>query len=211
MSRLAKYSLVDYVYSLYLFSRHQELGRYRLAQYLGFSRDETRTIIQYLVNLNLIEKISRQQGHQLSTLGKDLLIECQKFLHIPAVQVYFGRDFTVGTKDAVVCLEGSGIDRLNTVVLRDEALIAGSLGCTVFFQSSSNDIYLLDVIYPPLPSSPLIARNIRTRILKVTQGLPWEKILVIVGTASTKILAQKGALAAGLLLIPEDLKERFFK
>ena len=207
MSRLAKYSLVDYVYSLYLFSRHQELGRYRLAKYLGFSSDETRTIIQHLVDLRLIEKVSRRQGHQLSEPGTEFIVECQKYLHIPAVRVYFGRDFTVGTKDAVVCLEGSGIDQLNTVVLRDEALIAGSSGCTVFFQSSLSEIYLLDVIYPPLPSSPLTSRRIRNRIIKVTQGISWEKILIIVGTSDSTILAQKGALAAGLLLFPDDLKD----
>ena len=63
------------------------------------------------------------------------------------------------------------------------------------------------MIYPPLPSSPVTARNIKTRIMKVTEGLSWKKILIIVGTADSTILAQKGALAAGLLLFPDNLKD----
>ncbi len=205
MSQFSKYSIVDYVYSLYLVCHHGKLGRYRLAKYLGFSKDQTRTIIQHLVEFGLLEMVSPRQGHQLSAVGLQFVTECKRYLHIPTVRVYFGRDFTLGTKDAVVCLEGTGIDQLNTVVLRDEALIAGSMGCTVFFQASLGEIYLLNVIYPPLPSSPLKARKIRNRIEKVTQGLSWEKILIIVGTADSIIPAQKGALAAGLLLIPDDL------
>lgn len=211
MSQFSKYSRVDYIYSLYLLSRYGKLGRYRLAKYLGFSKDQTRTIIQHLVDLDLLKMVSPREGHQLSAAGLRFVTECKKYLQIPTVRVYFGRDFTLGTKDAVVCLEGSGIDQLNTVVLRDEALIAGSMGCTVFFQASLRDIYLLDVVYPPLPSSSLKARRIKNRIMKVTRGLSWEKILVIVGTADSIILAQKGALAAGLLLIPVDLLNRFTK
>ena len=211
MSQFSKYSIVDYVYSLYLISRYGKLGRYRLAQYLGFSKDQTRTIIQHLVDLGLLEMVSPRQGHQLSAVGLQFVTECKKYLHIPMVRVYFGRDFTLGTKDAVVCLEGSGIDQLNTVVLRDEALIAGSMGCTVFFQASLGEFYLLNVIYPPLPSSPIKIRKIRSRIEKVTQGLAWEKILIIVGTADSVILAQKGALAAGLLLVPNELLKQFFR
>ncbi|MCK4822491.1 hypothetical protein KA005_42395, partial [bacterium] len=81
-------------------------------------------------------------------------------------------------------------------------------GCTVFFQASLNEIYLLDVMYPPLPSSPLTARSVKKRLQKITLGLSWSEILIIVGTADTAILAQRGAIAAGLLLFPENLKQK---
>ena len=208
MNPRSSQSLVNTVYTLYLFNFHRELGRYRLAQELGVSKDQTRTIIKRLVDINLIQKVSQRQGHELSSEGKELLDRCQEYLHIPMVRVYFGSDYTLGTKDAVVCLEASDIDQINTVILRDEALLAGSMGCTVFFQDSSGEYFLLNVTYPPLPSNPLTSKNVKNRLRRVTQGLLWKEILIIVGTADTTILAQKGAIAAGLLLLPEDLKQQ---
>ena len=207
--RSASHSLVNHLYSLYLFDHYQELGRYRLAEQIGLTKDQTRTIIKHLFELGYLQKVTQRQGHTLSSEGKNLLQECQQYMHIPFLRVYFGPNYTVGTKDAVVCLEASGIDQLNTVVLRDEALIAGSMGCTAFFQTSSGEIYLLDVTYPPLPSTPLKTRRIKSRITKITQGLSWENILIIVGTADSIILAQKGALAAGLLLVPNDFLKHY--
>ncbi len=208
MSLRSSHTLVNYLYSLYLFAHYQELGRYRLAQQLGLSRDQTRTIIKHLVELEVVQKVNQRLGHELSPAGKNFLNECQQYLHIPIMRVYFGPNYTVGTKDAVVCLEASGIDQLNTVVLRDEALLAGSLGCTVFFQDSTGRVFLLNVTYPPLPPNPLTAKNVKKRLHKVTKGLSWSEVLIIVGTADTSILAQRGAIAAGLLLFPENLKQQ---
>ncbi|MHA2342232.1 MAG: hypothetical protein ACXADW_10160 [Candidatus Hodarchaeales archaeon] len=84
MSQFSKYSIVDYVYSLYLFSRYGKLGRYRLAKYLGFSKDQTRTIIQHLVDLDLLEMVSPRQGHQLSAAGLLFVTKCKRYLHIPS-------------------------------------------------------------------------------------------------------------------------------
>ena len=206
MSLQSGHSLIDYYLSLHQFAQHHNFGRYRLAQFLGLSRDQTRPIIQHLVDKKLIHKISRREGHKLSQLGEKFLLKSEKYIHISPLHVFFGSDYTVGSKDAVVCLDASGIEHLNTVVLRDEALLAGSKGCTVFFQESKNHIFLLNVLYPPLPSSPLTVRKVKKRILKVTQDLPWKKIVIIVGTADSFALAQKGAIAAGLLLVPEELK-----
>ncbi len=206
MSLQSGHSLLEYFISLHHFAQDQNLGRYRLAEYLGLTKDQTRPIIQYLVDKKLIEKISQREGHCLSQLGREYISKCQNYIHISPIHVFFGSDFTVGSKDAVVCLEATEIEQLNTVVLRDEALLAGSKGCTVFFQESKKEIFLLNVIYPPLPSSPLSSRKVKKRIQKVTQDLLWEKIVVIVGTADTFPLAQKGAVAAGLLFLPGELK-----
>ena len=206
--RSASHSLVNHLYSLYLFDHYQELGRYRLAEQLGLTKDQTRTIIKHLIDLGLLQKVTQRQGHTLSPSGKNLLQECQQYMHVPFLRVYFGPNYTVGTKDAVVCLEASDIDQLNTVVLRDEALLAGSLGCTVFFQDSTKDVFLLNVTFPPLPPNPLSARDVKKRLYKVTQGLSWDEIIIVVGTADTAVSAQKGAIGAGLLLFPERLKQQ---
>lgn len=207
MSLKSDHSFIDHYLSLHQFTRYQNLGRYRLAQHLGLTKDQTRPIIHHLVDKKLIRKISRREGHTLSQKGADYLAKCEEIMHISPIHISFGSNFTVGSKDAVVCLEATGIDFLNTVVLRDEALLAGSKGCTVFFQESIDKVFLLDVVYPPLPTSPLTSRKVKKRIHKVTQDLSWEKIVVIVGTAESFSLAQKGATAAGLLLFPEALKK----
>jgi hypothetical protein len=210
MDSRTTYSLVEFVFSLYLFSRYQILGRYRLAQELGLSRDQTRTILRHLVERKLIEKVSQRQGHQLSSIGKKLVVQFKKYMEIPPVRIYLGSDYTIGTKDAVVCVEAAEIDQINTVVLRDEALLAGSLGCTVFLQNSEKSLFLLNATYPPLPDTPIKVRKVKKKISRVTEDIAWDMILIIIGTADSSIAALRGAIAAGALLLPDYLKEPLF-
>ncbi len=207
MSHKGRHSLVERFNSLHHFSQYQNLGRYRLAQLLGLTRDQTRPILEYLVFKRLIKKISRRKGHSLTQEGNNFILWTKKFFFLSPQRVYFGSDFTVGANDAVVCLDADGVDHLNTVVLRDEALLAGSKGCTVFFQTSEDHIFLLDVVYPPLPSSPVTSRKIRKLIKTVTKDLSWKNTIVVVGTGDSFPLAQKGAMAASLLFISEDIKK----
>ena len=206
MSLQGHHSFIEFVLTLHHFRQNETLGRYRLAEYLGLTKDQTRPIIQFLADKGLITKLSRREGHTLSEVGKEYITKLSKYMHISPTHVYFGSDYTVGSKDAVVCLDATGIEQLNTVVLRDEALLAGSKGCTVFFQESTKNIYLLNVLYPPLPPSPLNSRKVKKRIQKITEDLLWENIIVIVGTADTFALAQKGAMAAGSLFLSDELK-----
>ncbi|MHA2174630.1 MAG: DUF4443 domain-containing protein [Candidatus Hodarchaeales archaeon] len=208
MSHRLSNSLVNRIYSLYLFNHHKSFGRYRLADYLGVSKDQTRTIIESLVSSEYLEKSSRRQGHALTNLGQKFVQECQNFLIIPFVPVHFGSEFTVGTKDAVVCMEANEIDQLNTVIMRDEALLAGASGCTVFLQNSIKQVFLLNVVYPPLPDAPLRSRKVKTRIDRLTKGFTWSEAIIIVGSANSTDLAMRGALAAALLLFPDSLKDQ---
>ena len=187
------------------------MGRYKLAHELGISNTQTRIILEKLVKAELIERFSQRLGHQISSHGKEVWQRCQQYLQIPTQRIYLGQDYTIGKKDAVVCVEGSGIDQLNTVVLRDESLMSGALGCTVFLKEKSRLFYLLDAVYPPLPRVALLDRKARKKLSTITKGIPWKKIVIIVGTADHVINAQIGAISAALLLIPEEIKQYFQK
>ncbi|MHA1973475.1 MAG: DUF4443 domain-containing protein [Candidatus Hodarchaeales archaeon] len=205
-SRFSRSSVL-YFYTLYLFSRHSPLGRYKLAQLLNISDSYARSLIQKLLSLNFLEKSSQRLGHQLSSLGLDFWSVFSSYIFIPDSRIYLGR-YTVGSKDAAVCVEAEGIDRLNTVVLRDESLLNGALGCTVFFKKDSM-IYLLDSLYPPLPQKVFSDRKVSNKLLRLVSDIDWSSVIIIVGTADDVLTAQLGALAAGLLLLPADFKSRY--
>ena len=185
------------------------MGRYKLAQLLNISKAQTRVVLRKLIKAKLVEKSSQRLGHQLSSQGNEFLVKCHQFLQIPTQRIYLGRSYTIGIKDAVVCVEGTGVEQLNTVVLRDEALMNGALGCTVFLKEQSGHFFLLDAVYPPLPNTALSDRKARRKLTTTISGIPWSKIVIIVGTANHVINAQIGAIAAALLLVPEEIKQYF--
>lgn len=197
-------STVQFVYTLYLFDHYTYLGRYKLAQSLKLSNAKARTILLKLKNKYLIEKVSPKLGHQLSAYGQEILLQYQKYLKIPFHRIYLGQ-YTVGNKDATVCVETTNVEQLNTVLLRDEALINGARGCTVFLKYSSGEIYLLNVKYPPLPDRQFTDRKAKKKLNKIIQVIPWSKFVIIVGTADYVVDAQIGAISAGLLLLPKQL------
>lgn len=178
-----------------------------MSRELGISNIQTRIILEKLVKAELIERLSQRLGHQLTTQGKEVWRRCQQYVRIPTRRIYLGRNYTLGKKDAIACVEGSGIDQLNTVVLRDEALMNGALGCTIFLKTKSEHFYLLDAVYPPLPQVALLDRKARRKLSTITKGIPWEKVVIIVGTADHVVNAQIGAIAAALLLVPVEIKQ----
>ncbi|MFX0170787.1 MAG: DUF4443 domain-containing protein [Candidatus Hodarchaeota archaeon] len=202
-----RHSQADYLYILYLLSQYNHLGRYKLARELNLSNAKTRTILNKLVKADLIEKSSKRYGHQLSSHGKEVWMKCQQYLVIPSKRIYLGPSYTIGKKDAAVIIEGVGIERLNTVVLRDEALISGATGCTIFLREPNNQYFLLDVTYPPLPKNPLSDKKVVRKLNRILTGTSWSKILIIVGTANTVINALFGAISAALLLVPGEIKD----
>ncbi len=200
------YSLADFLYTLHLLHHHQHLGRYKLAQELRMSDVQTRIILQKLVEAKIIEKSSQRRGHRLSSGGREYWSKCQRFFRIPLQRIYLGRNYTVGNKDAIVCVQGTGVELLNTVILRDESLLNGALGCTVFLKTQTSQFFLLDAVYPPLPQVALTDRKTKRRLSAITKEIPWQMIVIIVGTADHIIDAQIGAISAALLLVPEEIK-----
>jgi hypothetical protein len=166
---------------------------------------QTRIILQKLVGAKIIEKSSQRRGHQLSSEGREFWLKIRHFLRIPSQRIYLGRDYTIGNKDAAVCVEGTGVEQLNTVLLRDESLLNGALGCTVFLKIQTDQLYLLDAVYPPLPQIALTDRKVKRKLSAITQAVPWQKTIIIVGTADYVINAQIGAISAALLLLPEEI------
>ena len=200
------YSLADFLYTLHLLHHHQHLGRYKLAQELRMSDVQTRIILQKLVGANLIEKSSQRRGHQLSSKGREFWLKNQHSLRIPTQRIFLGRIYTIGNKDAVVCVKGTGVKQLNTVLLRDESLLNGALGCTVFLKVQSDQFFLLDAVYPPLPQIALTDRKVKRKLTAITQNIPWQETIIIVGTADYVIDAQIGAISAALILVPDEIK-----
>ncbi len=203
------HSQADYLYTLHLLDYHKHLGRYKLAQHLKISSAQTRAILEKLFEKGIIKKSSQRLGHKLSSRGEEVWEKIQQFVHIPSRRIHLGSNYTVGKKDAIVCIEGTGIEQLNTVVLRDESLLNGALGCTVFLKEPSGLFFLLDVIYPPLPKTTLSDRKARRKLTTIISGISWSKIVIIVGTANHVINAQIGAISAALLLVPEEIKRHF--
>ncbi len=196
--------MVHYVFALYLFDHYQYLGRYKLAQSLNVSNAKARTILHKLKKNKLIEKATPRLGHHLSPYGKEILNEYKQYLIILFQRIYLG-EYTVGKKDTIVCVEGTNIDQINTVMLRDGALINGARGCTVFLKHPSDEIFLLNAIYPPLPENVFSDRKAKKKINRLIIGITWPKFVIIVGTADNVVDAQIGAISAGLFLLPKKL------
>ncbi|MFX0185290.1 MAG: DUF4443 domain-containing protein [Candidatus Hodarchaeota archaeon] len=180
-----------------------------MSRLLKISNAKTRTILNKMVKIELIEKSSRRYGHSLSPYGKQVWMKCQTFIQIPSKRIYLGSSYTIGKKDAAVCVEGAGIENLNTVILRDEALINGALGCTVFLKQPPMKFFLLDAIYPPLPKKELSDRKIKRKLITIISDIPWSVSIIIIGTADHVINAQIGAISAALLLLPSEIKYYF--
>jgi hypothetical protein len=182
------------------------MGRYKLARALNISNAQARTILKRLETEQILDKVNPRLGHYLSPKGVSLWNKLRQYLEIPTLRIHLGKKYTVGNKDAIACIEATGIDNLNTVSLRDEALLNGALGCTVFLKNELGKLFLLNVNYPPLPEKPLMDRILTRKINRITSTISWKKTLVIVGTADNVANAQIGAISAGLLLVPEELK-----
>lgn len=209
--RQSSYSQADFTYTLYLIGFQQNMGRYRLASALNISNSQARTILKKLETEKILERTSPRLGHILSPKGISQWKKLKQYLEIPTLRIHLGKKYTVGNKDAIACIEATGVEKLNTVSLRDEALLNGALGCTVFFKNELGEIFLLNVNYPPLPEKPLMDRILTRKINRITSTISWKKTLVIVGTADDVANAQIGAISAGLLLVPEELKFIFNK
>lgn len=184
------------------------MGRYQLARYLQTSDARVRTLLGKLVQKGLIKQAGRRIGHQLTEKGETLWANLQRVLYIPdpAKRFHLGSRYTVGTKDALVCVEGTDDIYFSTVILRDESLMNGAMGCTVFFRNYAEDIYLLDAVYPPLPKNPISDRKAIRKLKRMLSEIEWKQTILVVGTANTMITAQMGAIASAMLLIPEEYK-----
>ncbi len=211
LNRQSSYSQADYTYTLYLIGTQQNMGRYKLARALNISNAQARTILKRLETEKILDRENPRLGHYLSPKGVSLWDKLKQYLEIPTLRIHLGKKYTVGSKDAIACIEATGIENLNTVSLRDESLLNGALGCTVFLKNELGEIFLLNVNYPPLPEKPLMDRVITRKINRITSTISWKKTLVIVGTADNVANAQIGAISAGLLLVPEEIKLIFNK
>ncbi|MFW9779937.1 MAG: hypothetical protein ACFFE8_13860 [Candidatus Heimdallarchaeota archaeon] len=198
----------EYLYLLFLLHTYKHMGRYRLAWYLQTSDARIRTLLGKLVLRGLVEKAGKRVGHQLSDKGEVLWANLQQVLYIPdpTKRFHLGSRYTVGTKDALVGVEGTEEIYFNTVILRDESLINGAMGCTVFLRNETGNIYLLDAVYPPLPKHPLSDQKTVKKLNRMLIETEWKQTILVVGTANTVIGAQIGAIASAMLLIPEKYK-----
>ncbi len=211
VNRQSSYSQADYTYTLYLIGTLRNMGRYKLARALNISNAQARTILKRLEAEKILERENPRLGHYLSPKGISLWDKFKQYLEIPTLRIHLGKKYTVGNKDAIACIEATGVENLNTVSLRDEALLNGALGCTVFLKNEFGVIFLLNVNYPPLPEKPLMDRILTRKINRITSTISWKNTLVIVGTADNVANAQIGAISAGLLLVPEELQLIFNK
>lgn len=184
------------------------MGRYKLARYLQTSDARVRTLLGKLFQEGLVRKSSNRVGHQLTETGEASWTNIQRVLYIPDPTKRFqlGSRYTVGTKDALVGVEGTEVVYFSTVVLRDESLINGAMGCTVFFKDTTGDIYLLDAVYPPFPEKAISDQRVVRKLNRMLMEIPWRQTIIVVGTANTMITAQIGAVASALLLLPEESK-----
>ena len=198
----------EYLYLLFLLHTYKHMGRYKLARYLQTSDARVRTLLRKLSHRGLVEKSSKRFGHQLSEDGEAFWLNFQRDLHIPdpTKRFHLGSRYTIGAKDALVGVEGTGVLYFSTVALRDESLINGAMGCTVFFKNTTGDIYLLDAVYPPLPEKPISDQRTIRKLNRMLMEIPWRQTIIVVGTANSATAAQMGAIASALLLLSEQSK-----
>ena len=163
------------------------VGRSKLAETLGLGEGSMRTLIRHLDKEGLVE-ISRE-GIVLTSSGASLVSNMKSSLSQP-IEISKG-SLTVGRFNMAVLVRGAA-DAIRTgLEQRDAAIKVGALGATTLISSKGR-------LTMPLVEGDVFrgAPNIRETL--VSQLKPQEKDVIVVGSASDRLTAEFGAIAAAL-------------
>ncbi len=165
------------------------IGRYQLGAELELGGGSIRSLIRFLRDRGLIEPVQRQ-GHQLSSEGKR---HCETLNHVLIKLVELPQtSYTIDVYNYGCHLRQLAHLVTDGVQQRDAAMRAGASGATTFIQDSDSDTLIMAKEH----------RVLKSDLIEVLKSFSLEfGDVLIIGSGSSRILAQLGALAATLTLL----------
>ncbi|MFW9830534.1 MAG: DUF4443 domain-containing protein [Candidatus Thorarchaeota archaeon] len=168
---------------------NQPIGRYFLGVELSLGGGSIRSLIRFLRNRKLVEPIHRQ-GHRISAQGKR---HChalnQVLIHLAPVPP---SSYTVDVSNIGCHLRGVANYITDGLLQRDAAMQAGATGATTFYQSPDPNILIM-------PTDHTVPKS---NVKEILQPFNLEKgDVLIIGSGSSRVSAQLGALAAAIPLL----------
>jgi hypothetical protein len=167
------------------------VGRQQLASDMCLGEGTVRTLIRRMRAFDLVD-VSRG-GMTLTEKGRELVESLRGMLRsrgFPEHQI------TVGPMNHAVLIKGAASRVRRGIEQRDAALMAGALGATTL------------VLAGGLLMMPGMGENVDPYVSELVFEIlsPEEGDAIIIGSASTPIVAEIGALSASLKLLEEFLR-----
>lgn len=170
--------------ALELLGEHKRIGRKKLAEELGLGEGSIRTLLSQLKRQGLIK--SSRAGHELTAKGKRELGKPLEFVRLDAGPL------TVGRVDVATVVRGAAKQVKLGIEQRDEAIKVGAEGATVLVFEGGRLRFPSD---PGAEVNERVARELLSRLK------PRASDVIIIGTASDEVTAERGARAAALSLV----------
>ena len=173
--------------ALLLLREREPMGRKNLSESMELGEGSIRSLLKRLIREGLVT--TERRGNLLTPAGKELL-ERTGVIVVPID----GGALSVGSVDVGVLVPAAADNISDGFSQRDAAVRAGAMGATTLVMNGGKLVF-------PLEGRPLENGS----ILDQLQGLPrWplkEKDVIIIGTDSNHIGAEKGALAAAVEIL----------
>lgn len=172
---------------LELLDERGPIGRKRLADMLEVGEGRMRTILNFLKGSNLAD--STPKGHILTESGeREFEKRSKNFLEVET------DDLTVGERDVATIVRNSA-DKIDLGIKeRDEAIKAGADGATILVFSDGE--------FKLLGEPVNLDAETERRLLDVFQ--PKGGDVIVIGTASNRVNAERGALAVAMSLVDKS-------
>jgi len=185
------YDSLDIFRLLILLRSESPLGRKRISETLGIGEGHARTLLRFLYKGNYIN--IQKRGVSLTSKGSELLKEVRVQRIVIDLQ-----GLAVDVYNVAVLVKSSRKMVKNGVEQRDESIKAGATGATTLICHQGK---LMLPVYPtPQPINEKITDYFRG-IFDVE-----DNDVIIIGSGPSFPLAERGALAAALTLLPKIQK-----
>ena len=166
------------------------VGRKQLATRLDLGEGMTRNLVSRLREHNLLE--TSRQGMTLTGKGKDILNEMAQMIRSHS---FPSSELTVASQNYIVLVKGRGDFVKYGVEQRDDALLAGAAGATTILCTEGG-------LHIPGTEQEIVS-HLREFILEELN--PQNGDVMIIGSAGSPHMAERGAKAAALKLLSRPL------
>ena len=173
--------------ALLILREREPMGRKNLSESLELGEGSTRSLLKRLISEGLVA--TERRGNLLTPQGKELL-ERTGLIVFPID----GGALSVGSVDMGVLVPGAADNIGDGFSQRDAAVRGGAKGATTLVVSGGKIVF-------PFEGRLLEDEFILDQLQSLLQWPLKEKDVIIIGTASNEIAAEKGALAAAVEIL----------
>lgn len=185
--RAPYFMVVHLAKSLMIVESQSPIGRMKLARMLGLGEGSARTLIRHLEHAGLIQvtKAGIAMTNAGTKLYSDLKRRLSEATEIPKSTL------TVGPFNTAILVKNSVDAIRGGVEQRDAAIKVGAMGATTL-------IFNRGRLNMPLVNEDVFSNIPAVRAALISKLKPQENDIIVIGSASDKLTAEFGAIAAAL-------------